>query len=195
MNRLWSGWKSLTWKTDGFRADYFGRQSEVSMKSEQELEALTQFFRICAQNEQLCAELYHFYSDLFLDDLDVSRLWKKTAMEEENHQKQFELALRLVAECDFEPGYDVERALNVNRKFILLLQHVRNNPPDLKTALHKAIEMEDAIADLHMDSAVKFKDKDTQDLFKAMFNADHGHMESLKLYLTITELANTEMSQ
>ncbi len=165
------------------------------MKSEQELAALTQFFSLCAQNEELCAELYHYYSDLFLDDLDVAKLWKKTAMEEENHQKQFELALRLVAECDFELGYDVERALNVNRKFIQLLQHVRNNPPDLKTALHKAIEMEEAIAGLHMDSAVRFHDKDTHDLFKAMYDADQGHLESLKLYLTIAELANTEMTQ
>ncbi len=165
------------------------------MKTEQELTALTGFFRLCAQNEGLCAELYHYYSDLFLDDLDVAKLWKKTAMEEENHQKQFELALRLVAECDFELGYDVERALNVNRKFIQLLQYVRKNPPDLKTALHKAIEMEEAIADLHMDSAVRFKDKDTHDLFKAMYDADQGHVESLKLYLTIAELSNTEMTQ
>lgn len=165
------------------------------MKTEQELAALTQFFKLCAQNEELCAELYHYYSDLFLDDLDVAKLWKKTAMEEENHQKQFEMALRLVAECDFKLGNSVERALNVNRRFTQLLQYVRSNPPDLITALQKAIEMEESIADLHMNSAVKFTDKDIHQLFKAMYDADQGHVESLRLYLTIAELSSTEMSE
>lgn len=165
------------------------------MKTEQDLAVLTQFFGLCAQNEQLCAELYHYYSDLFLHDPEVSQLWKKTALEEENHQKQFELALRLVEECDFELCNDVERALSVNQKFKQLLLYVRNNPPDIRTALNRAIEMEEAICDLHMGSAVRFKDKNTHDLFKAMYDADQEHVESLRLYLTIKDLVNTEMTQ
>jgi hypothetical protein len=46
--------------------------------------------------ETLCADLYHFYSEVFEDIPEASRLWKKTALEEENHKRQFELALRLI---------------------------------------------------------------------------------------------------
>lgn len=164
------------------------------METEQDMDSLIRFLGICAQNEQLCAELYHYYSDLFHADPDVSRLWKKTALEEENHQKQFELALRLVAECDLDLNNDLERAVSVNRKFTRLLQHVRTNPPDILSALRKAIEMEEAIADLHMGSAVRFRDQGFYDLFKAMFNADQGHIESLKTQLAIAELPATEMT-
>lgn len=153
------------------------------MKTEHDQAALTLFLDLCAQNERLCAELYHYYSDLFAEEAEISRLWKKTALEEENHQRQFELAMRLKNECDFELTRDIERALNVYHKFTRLLEHVRQTPPDVVTALEKAIGMEEALADLHMGSAVQLKDGQTGRMFQAMRESDQGHVESLKQML------------
>src|SRR5450631_3361737 len=117
---------------------------ELNMKSEREQAALSLFLDLCAQNERLCADLYHYYSDLFLDSADISSLWKKTALEEENHQKQFELAFRLRDDCEFELTKDLERALSIHHKLTSLLDHVHHNPPDIVSALQKAVEMEEA---------------------------------------------------
>ena len=163
------------------------------MNTKHDQAAITLFLDLCAQNERLCAELYHYYSDLFCENPDVSRLWKKTALEEENHQKQFELAMRLCKECDFELTQDLERTLNVHQKFGRLLDHVRREPPNIVTALQKAIEMEEAISDLHMESVVRFKESSIHDLFHAMLQFDQGHVGSLKQMLAVVKLPQTEM--
>jgi rubrerythrin len=163
------------------------------MTTEHEQAALALFLDLCAKNERLCAELYHYYSDLFSDNAEISHLWKKTAVEEENHQKQFELALRLSKECDFELTQDVARAQQVHHAFIRLLDHVRQEPPDVITALQKSIEMEEALTDLHMGSAVRFKDTHVHELFRAMHAADQGHVELLKQFLAVMKLPQAEM--
>jgi len=163
------------------------------MNSEQAQASLVLYLDLCAKNERMCAELYHYYSDLFRERDDISQLWKKTALEEENHQKQFELALRLSTSCDLELTSSVERALSVHQTFLRLLDHVRMQPPDLLTALKKAIEMEEAIADIHLESSVVFKDSHVYELFRAMCDADQGHVESLKMYLAVVELPLSDM--
>lgn len=159
-----------------------------------ESQSMLDFFMFSASNEKLCAELYHYYSELFSDDPEASRLWKKTALEEENHQRQFEMAQRLSGSLDIKIKKDVNWVCSVNQKLVALLEFVKKQPPDLLTALKKAIEMEEALADLHMKSAVSFEDKSTADLFLFMHKSDNGHIESLKRYLAILELPKTEMA-
>jgi rubrerythrin len=169
-------------------------QGEASMNTDHDQAATAYFLDQCIQIESLCAELYHYYSDLFRDNEEVSRLWKKTALEEENHQKQFELAYRLREECEFEVKGNIERVKHIHQKFIRLLEHVRQNPPDIVTALQKAIEMEESIADLHMESAVRSRDAHIHDMFQAMRKFDQGHMEALNVMLAVMKLPQTEMA-
>ena len=163
------------------------------MKTEHDQTDIALFLNLSAQIEGLCAELYHYYSELFRDNEEISRLWTIYALEEENRQKQFELAYRLRDECAFELKSNIERVQNIRHKFIRLLDHVRQDPPDIVTALQKAIEMEEAISDIHMESAVRSKDAHIHDMFQAMQNFDKGNLESLKSMFAVVSLPQTEM--
>ena len=151
------------------------------------------FFDFCAGIEGMCAELYHFYSELFTENADVSSLWKKTALEEENHQKQFELASRLREDVSFDLNADIERTGRIHQKLGTLLQYVRQNPPDMVTALSKAIEMEESLADLHLDSSVRFHDEGVKKMFQALREFDLDHVKALRHCLAIMTLHKTEM--
>jgi rubrerythrin len=151
------------------------------------------FFDVCAKIEGLCATLYHYYSDIHKDNVDVSRLWKKTAMEEENHQKQFELANRLRDDVDIDLNADFDRFYRIHQKLNKLLVHVRQNPPDIVTALTKAIEMEESIADLHLESSVRFHDESISKMFQALQAFDQDHVKSLRHCLAAVTLPKSEM--
>lgn len=151
-------------------------------------------FGICAKIEARFAELYHYYSELFSDDSDAAGLWKKVAEQEENHLRQFEFADRLYRWDDFKVNVEIERARRICEKMNVLLEHVRQNPPDLETALRKAISMEEVLAEFHMASAVIFADKNTQKLFRAMAECDRDHIQSLKRFYAVTNLSRTEMA-
>lgn len=152
------------------------------------------FLEVCMGIERLCADLYYYYSEIYQDIPDASELWKKTALEEENHQKQFELALRLLNETEFDvPEESLKRAYAVQNKFLNLIDHVKLNKPDLLTAVSKAIEMEENIADLHVHTSLKFRDESLQKLFKSMSEADQDHIAALRHYQTILFLPQSEM--
>jgi rubrerythrin len=152
------------------------------------------FLDVCSRIEGMCAELYHFYSDIFKDDEDCFHLWKKTALEEENHQKLCELASKLAVECKFEVVADYEKASRIYRKLTSLLTHVKETPPDIYLAITKAIEMENALADLHLDSAIKFNDDQIKNMFTALQGHDADHLNSLRQFQSILFLSKTEMT-
>ncbi len=152
------------------------------------------FLEVCMRIEGLCADLYHHYSEVYEDVPDASKLWKKTALEEENHKLQFELALRLMDENEFEFSNDsLKRAYSIQRKLLQLMEHVKNNKPELLTAVTKAVEMEDKLADLHVNTALKFKEESLQKLFSALGEDDRSHVSALQRLQTILELPHCEM--
>jgi rubrerythrin len=138
--------------------------------------------------------MYHFYSEIYEDVPEASSMWMKTALEEENHQKQFELALRLLNESEFEiPEDSLKRAYAIQYKLLKLMDHIKINKPELMTAVSKAVEMEDSLADLHVQTSLKFKDESMQNLFKSLSEADRGHVSDLQRYQTILNLPQSEM--
>ena len=151
------------------------------------------FFDVCAKIEGLSAELYHYYSEIHQDNEDVSQLWKKTALEEENHQKQFELANRLRDEVGFELNADLDRTYRIYQKLNELLEHVRQSPPDIITALTKAIEMEEHLANLHLDISVHFHDESIRKMFQSLREFDLDHVKSLRHCLAVMMLPHAEM--
>jgi rubrerythrin len=152
------------------------------------------FFDICAKIEGMCAELYHYYSDIFQEVDEAAQLWKKTALEEENHKRQFELASRLSDDAIFEIEADFDKTYRIFHKLVNLLEHVRKQNPDLITALTKAIEMEEYLADLHMECSVRFNDKSVGDMFLAMRDFDQEHIKSLKRQLMVLMLPHSMMT-
>jgi rubrerythrin len=152
------------------------------------------FLETCMNIEGLCAEIYHFYSEIYEDIPEASSLWKKTALEEENHQKQFELALRLLNETEFEvPEDSLKRAAAIQVKLLNLMEHIKSNKPELMTAVSKAVEMEERLADLHVHTSLKFKEESMQNLFKSLSEADHGHVSDMQRFQTILDLPQSQM--
>jgi len=177
----------------GYRGSDFIRKGETMQQLDTTKDRIILFFDVCAKIEGLCAELYHYYSDLYKDNDHVSLLWKKTALEEENHQKQFELANRLRDDVGLELNADIDRTYRIYQKLNNLLEHVRQNPPDIETALTRSIEMEESLADLHIDISVRFHDEDTRKMFQALRDFDHDHVKSLRHCLAIVTLSKAEM--
>lgn len=167
---------------------------DVVMPTSAEQTNIVLFLDVCSKIEGMCAELYHYYSEIFKDDPDCFQLWKKTALEEENHQKLCGLASKLASECTFEVVADYEKASRIYRKLTALLVHVRETPPDIYLAITKAIEMEDYLADLHLDSAIKFNDDQIKNMFTALQGHDMDHLNSLRQFQSILFLAKTEMN-
>lgn len=154
------------------------------------------FLEICIDIEGLCADLYHYYSKIYEDIPEASHLWKKTALEEENHQKQFELALRLLSETEFEISKDsLKRAYSIQCKLLKLMDHIKINQPELLTAVSKAVDMEEQLADLHAHTSLTFKDESMQDLFRALSNADRDHVSDIQRYRSILFLPLCEMGR
>jgi rubrerythrin len=152
------------------------------------------FLEVCMGIEGLCADMYHYYSKIYDDNPEASSLWNKTALEEENHQKQFELALRLLNETEFEvPEESLKRAYSIQSKLLKLKDHIKSNKPDLLTAVSKALEMEDKLANLHVHTSLNFKEESMQNLFKSLSDADRGHVSDLERYRTILCLPQSEM--
>ena len=152
------------------------------------------FLEVCMGIEALCADLYHYYSTIYEDIPEASTLWKKTALEEENHQRQFEMVLRLVDETEFEVLNDsLNRAHAIQFKLLKLMDNIKSAKPDLLTAVSKAIEMEEKLADLHIQSSLKFSEESMQNLFKALSEADRGHVADLQRYRSILYLPQSEM--
>jgi len=163
------------------------------MSGTTDIKTITNFLEVCTGIEMLFADLYHYFSKIYEDVPEASRLWKKTALEEENHQKQCELALRLKDETEFEvPEESLERAYSVQYKLLYLIDHIKNTPPDLLTAVSKAVEMEEKLADLHAH-ALNFKEASMQKLFRSLSAADNEHIASLQRYQIILRLPQSEM--
>ena len=150
---------------------------------------------VCMEIEEMCAELYHYLSEVHRNEPYAARLWKKTALEEEHHRKLFELSITLMQEIECEPApANMERALAVRQKLSELLHIVKRNPPNLITALNKAIDMEKHIADLHVESLVHFKNKDIQNMFDTLYRSDQDHIGALERYLAIVSLPRNGVS-
>lgn len=169
---------------------------EKEIKMSEAIETMTKkiFLEVCMGIEGLCADLYHYYSQLYEDVPEASRLWKKTALEEENHQSQFKLALGLLDETEFEVLEESRnQAYSIQYNLLKLMTNIKNTKPELLTAVSKAIEMEEKLAILHIKSSLKFKEESMQNLFKALSDADHGHVEELQRYKSILSLPHSEM--
>ncbi len=152
------------------------------------------FLEVCMGIESLCADLYHYYSKIYEDIPEASTLWTKTALEEENHQKQFELALKLLDDTEFEVlNGSLTRAYAIQYKLLKLMSNIRSAKPDLLTAVSKAVEMEEKLADLHIQTSLKFRDESMQNMFKALSEADRGHVSELQRYRSILYLPLSEM--
>jgi rubrerythrin len=144
--------------------------------------SVIKLLQTCAAIERECAGLYHWLSDLFHDDRTVSTLWKKTALEEENHESQFLLAEKLVDGILAVPLIDLATVIAELERLKKLRQEFEENPPDLIRALETAIRIEEELDGFHLAKILLFSNEDHRKMFGAMMAHDREHAESLKRF-------------
>ena len=144
--------------------------------------ALISLLQRCAAIERECAGLYHWLSELFHDDRRVSTLWKKTALEEENHESQFLLAEKLADGILAVPLVDLATVNAGLERLKKLRREFEENPPDLFRALETAIIIVEELDGFHLEKILLFSNEDHRKMFGAMMAHDRDHAESLKRY-------------
>lgn len=144
--------------------------------------SVIRLLQTCAAIERECAGLYHWLSDLFYDDRKVSTLWKKTALEEENHESQFLLAEKLVDGILAVPLLELATVSAELERLRKLRREFEENPPDLIRALETAIIIEEELDGFHLEKILLFSNEDHRKMFGAMMAHDREHAECLKRF-------------
>jgi len=134
----------------------------------------------CREIELLCKELYEYFAELYADDHEAARLWKKTADEEQNHAEQFTMALRLFRGIPCLVTVDTQRVDSIISQLKTVIEKVKHDPPGLQDALCSAIKLENYLTEFHLGCVALFVDKSLNDLFSAMMASDDEHIASLQ---------------
>lgn len=137
----------------------------------------------CHELELLMAQAYDALARAHAGQPRMSRLWAKTAKEEENHASQFSLALSLGGDVMSSPKVDpadLNKALQDAKAFV---HEAKTHNLPLVDALRKAIELEEQMAQFHLHVAVAFRSGAHEKLFRAMMAADKGHISALRAEL------------
>lgn len=136
---------------------------------------------ICRDIESVNAQLYDYFAEIFSEDQEISELWRKTAREEENHARQFVLALKMrreqMVDTLYVDGSTAENTLSLVRA---IYEEVRISRPTLIDALKSAITLEANLGKFHMTTVGHFVEESHKKLFSAMMKADKRHVEALK---------------
>ncbi len=127
---------------------------------------------VCEKAEFACAELYHFFADLFKDDREIFYLWLRTALEEENRARLFALMAKLrhdniIASVVLE----MEQAEDTLQHIRGLIATLKEKPPTLKEALQIGMELETRLDRLMRQNVVKFADETYEKSFLAITNS------------------------
>lgn len=142
---------------------------------------ITRILEICREIELSFADLYRYYAGLFSGHEELATLWRKTAAEEENHAKQFGLAISLqrqqVIDAASIDGFTAKNSLHIVRS---VHEGVKKHLPTMLEALSSAIKLEENLTEFHVTTAVHFVDTCHQQLFAAMMRADSKHVEALQ---------------
>ena len=140
-----------------------------------------QILAICRDIELCCAEIYNYYAGLFTHNSEISDLWKKTANEEENHAKQFALAITLHKKGIIEnTSIDSDTAETTLKNIKIIYEGVKRNQPSLTDALKISIKLEEKLSDFHTSAVANFVDESFKNMFIAMMKADNYHLGKLQ---------------
>jgi len=132
---------------------------------------------VCQSIKLMCAEIHHYFAELFKDDRPTLLFWKRTAMEEENNAKEFALIAKLRRQNVIHSLridlVDAEIALIYLRT---LLERMKDNPPSHEEALRTSIKLEEKITTYHLNNIVEFSDPSFRKLFAAALLADQDRI-------------------
>lgn len=146
----------------------------------------------CAEIEEVMGKMYDIFADAYQGQPSISRIFRKTAAEERNHEYQIRLAIKSLTpaiEAMTLTSEDADKHLSMVRE---TLKNLESSIPDSEEALDLSIKLEEMSSHIHMDVAARFTDQSCAKLFKAMMSADEAHVVTMELALK--ELRNPGIS-
>jgi hypothetical protein len=135
---------------------------------------------ICQEIELSCAELYHYFAELFKNDRATLLFWRKAAMEVENHAKRFALIMKLrrqnIVQSIHLDAVEAEITQIYVKSFVdKLMQY----PPSQEEAIVKAFKLETKLSFLHLENIVTFADPSFEKSLTAIAQSDRKYMKPL----------------
>lgn len=135
---------------------------------------------ICIQIEEKCAELYYNFAARFEQIPEVNEFWKQMAIEEENHANEIKMAVRLKG-CGIDKlNLNISTVRQLLNNMIEIVKKTEKAPPDLNSALHGALKIEERLTACHITCVADFKDSSMSKLFSKMSSNDEMHALRLK---------------
>lgn len=141
------------------------------------------FLDRCKRFELKGAELYYHFARSFAENKPLSRLWSKTALEEESHAQQFAMAARMQGVGMSGVNTDLTKAMVNLQKLEEKVDQLMASTLSEVESLNLAVKLEEQMAVLHMSSIVIFSNSELKKLFQAMMDFDKEHVEALREYL------------
>lgn len=141
---------------------------------------IVSLLQICRDIETYCAQIYRVYSERYSDDEELQNLWKKTYEEEENHAKQFVMAINMRRDgVVVDMNIDTVKATQVLEMVKSIYNGILTNLPSKIDALRSAIKIEEKLSTFHLDAIAVFQDEGMQKMFRAMMKADQHHLQRI----------------
>lgn len=135
---------------------------------------------LCVTVEFACAELYHYFAEIFKDDRKDLHLWLKAAMEEENHARLFQLVQKMGNDHIIESIMVELVEIEVTLEFVqTLTAAVKKSPPTMEEALRSASELETRLEAFMIGNVIEFSDKSYEKLFLAIANYNE-HIQDIQ---------------
>jgi hypothetical protein len=151
-----------------------GRSADITTSI---MDGTQDVLEVCQSIKLMCADIHHYFAELFKDDRPTLLFWKRTAMEEENNAKEFALIAKLKRQNVIHSLrvdlVDAEITLLYLRT---LLERMKENPPSPEEALRSAIRLEEKITPYHLNNIVEFADPSFRKLFAAALMADQDRI-------------------
>jgi len=137
--------------------------------------------QVCRDIEVCCAEIYRVYEERFADDAELQTLWAKTRAEEENHARQFALAINMRREgVVVSTSIDKVKATVVLAMLKSIYDGILLHTPTRLDALRSAIKLEEKLAAFHLEAVASFQDDSLRKMFQSMMRADNLHLKALE---------------
>lgn len=136
----------------------------------------------CRTIELLSKELYTRFAEIYMDVPEAVYLWRKTAVEEENHAEQFTLALKMRKCLKMQSTITLETADKLIARLTNVIERLPSNRLSLLEALEFALKLEQYLVKFHLSCVAAFSDASFQALFNAMMASDQGHITAIEEY-------------
>lgn len=136
----------------------------------------------CRTIELLSQELYTRFAENYADIPEAVYLWRKTAVEEENHAEQFTLALKMRKNLNMKSTITLDTADKLIARLRNVIAGLPSNRLSLLEALEFALKLEQYLVKFHLSCVAVFNDDSFQKLFNAMMASDQGHIAAIEEY-------------